>query len=185
MDCMLLIFLQTLKKITSIIYTDLFPVLRVSFLRDKTLLLNCSAYTWIFHCFVKKGQVSIRKKTVEQNRKNDENYFGANSVRSFHSMLWLLTWGCTGSCHHSISGGAGWGWWSSELLPSWSSEILCLESRSTQPCCCSESVFSWCCWSEDDCLSTSGQKIYQFDIPAMKAWYANWNHFHTSHYCLT
>lgn len=94
----------------------------------------------------------------------------------------VLTWGCTRSCHHSICGGAGWGWWSSEPLLSLSFEISCLGSRSSQPCCCSESVFSWCCWSEDGCLSTSGQKIYQFDIPAKKAWYINWNQFHTSHY---
>lgn len=96
----------------------------------------------------------------------------------------LLTWGCTRSCRRSICGGAGWGWWSSEPPPSLSYEISCLGSRLSQPCCCSESVFSWCCWSEDGCLSTSGQKIYQFDIPAMKAWYANWNQFHTSHYYL-
>lgn len=80
----------------------------------------------------------------------------------------VLTWGYTGSCHHSICGGADWGWWSSEPLLSLSYEISCLGSRSSQPCCCSESVFSWCCWSEDGCLSTSGQKIYQFDIPAKK-----------------
>lgn len=97
---------------------------------------------------------------------------------------WVLTWGCTISCHRSICGGAGWGWWSSEPLLSLSYEILCLGSRSSQPCCCSGSVSSWCCWSEDGYLSTSGQKIYQFDIPAIKAWYANWNRFHTSHYSL-
>lgn len=94
---------------------------------------------------------------------------------------WVLTWGCTRSCRHSICGGAGWGWWSSEPPPSSSYEISCLGSRSSQPCCCSESISSWCCWSEDGYLSTSGQKIYQFDIPAMKAWYTNWNQFHTSH----
>lgn len=94
----------------------------------------------------------------------------------------VLTWGCTRSCHHSICGGAGWGWWSSEPLLSLSYEISCLGSRSSQPCCYSESVFSWCCWSEGGCLSMSGQKIYQFDIPAKKAWYINWNQFHTPHY---
>lgn len=74
----------------------------------------------------------------------------------------------TGFSHHSKFGGADWGWWSSEPLQFWSCGRLYLESILTPPCCCSEWVFSLCCWTEGGCLSMSEQRICQFGIPATK-----------------
>ena len=145
----------------------------------------CSTYAWTFQYLPSMiRDVSGRKQQRTTKIRLKITPTMPEVGEAFSPTRWLLTWGCTRSCHHSICGGAGWGWWSSEPLPSWSYEISCLGSRSSQPCCCSESVFSWCCWSEDGYLSTFGQKIYQFDIPAMKAWYTNLNQFHTSLYYL-
>lgn len=72
---------------------------------------------------------------------------------------------CTESCHRSIFWAAGWAWWSSGNPQSSSSWRWCQAAKSARPCCCWGLTVSWCCCIWDGCLSTSGRRWCQFDIP--------------------
>lgn len=86
---------------------------------------------------------------------------------------------CKESCHHSIFWAAGWAWWSSGNLQSWSSWRWCRAAKSVPPCCCWELKASWCCCIWDGCPSTSGQRLCQFDIPERHNSRCLW--WHTAH----
>lgn len=120
--------------------------------------------------------------SAEEKSPAFKNTVQKGTPSTFSQTCPLLTLEYTRFSHHSIFSGAGWVLWSSELLLSWNFGRLYLVSKSSQPYCCSESVFSWCCWNEGGCLSRSGQKIYQFGIPVIKACHTNWNQFHISHF---